>query len=123
MIDSSRARRAARIRGWLLLGALLVTLALAARSEAFLGLLTQLAGTAGCVSKTGTLGACADGTALNGAASVAVSRDGKHVYVASFDSDAVAAFARAKLRAYGGARVSRTRHTLVRRPGPRSTLH
>ena len=43
------------------------------------GALTELPGTAGCVSETGTGGACADGTALDNAVSVAVSRDGKHV--------------------------------------------
>lgn len=36
------------------------------------------------------------GPVLDGAWSVAVSPDGKHGYVASFDSDAVAVFARAK---------------------------
>jgi 6-phosphogluconolactonase (cycloisomerase 2 family) len=58
------------------------------------GKLTQLAGTAGCVSETGSGGACADGKALNGANSVALSADGKNVYVASEVSDAVAVFAR-----------------------------
>jgi 6-phosphogluconolactonase (cycloisomerase 2 family) len=58
------------------------------------GVLTQLAGTNGCVSETGTGGACADGTALGGARAVAVSPDGKSVYVASFFSDAVAVFSR-----------------------------
>jgi DNA-binding beta-propeller fold protein YncE len=58
------------------------------------GVLSQLAGTAGCVSEAGSGGACADGKALNHAAEVAVSADGKSVYVASFGSDAVATFAR-----------------------------
>jgi len=58
------------------------------------GALTQLAGTAGCVSETGTGGACADGTALDGSRGVAVSPDGKSVYVAAFFSDAVATFSR-----------------------------
>ncbi|MCC6764318.1 MAG: beta-propeller fold lactonase family protein [Deltaproteobacteria bacterium] len=60
------------------------------------GALTQLAGTAGCISETGTGGACADGIALDGADSVAVSADGKHVYVAAANSGAVAVFARTK---------------------------
>lgn len=60
------------------------------------GVLVQLAGTAGCVSETGTGGACADGVALNGARSVAVAANGKHAYVAARDSDAVASFARDK---------------------------
>jgi DNA-binding beta-propeller fold protein YncE len=61
--------------------------------------LTQLAGTAGCVSEDGSGGACADGKALDSPWSVAVSPDGKNVYVASWrrnvpDSHAVAVFAR-----------------------------
>src|ERR671923_249731 len=53
------------------------------------GAITQPAGSAGCVSETGT-GSCADGHALSGANGVAVSADGKSVYVASYVSDAVA---------------------------------
>jgi 6-phosphogluconolactonase (cycloisomerase 2 family) len=60
------------------------------------GALTQLEGTAGCVSEDGTFGDCTEGKGLNQARSVAVSRDGKHVYVASSFSDAVAIFARNK---------------------------
>jgi 6-phosphogluconolactonase (cycloisomerase 2 family) len=58
------------------------------------GVLTQLAGTAGCISEDGTSGACADGKALDQADSVTVSADGKSVYVTSATSDAVAVFAR-----------------------------
>ena len=53
------------------------------------GAITQPAGTAGCISETGA-GPCADGHALDGAYAVAVSPDGKSVYVASYGSDAVA---------------------------------
>jgi DNA-binding beta-propeller fold protein YncE len=53
------------------------------------GAITQPAGTAGCVSQTGA-GPCADGRGLDGAKSVAVSADGKSVYIASFSSNAVA---------------------------------
>ncbi len=53
------------------------------------GAIGQPAGTAGCISETGA-GLCADGHALNSPAEVAVSRDGKSVYVASYFSDAVA---------------------------------
>ena len=60
------------------------------------GALTQLAGTAGCVSETGSGGDCADGKALDGGGHVAISRDGESVYVASVVSDAVAVFARDK---------------------------
>jgi DNA-binding beta-propeller fold protein YncE len=58
------------------------------------GKLTQLIGTAGCVSEDGSLGTCVNGKALDGPFSVAVSADGKSVYVASLISDAVAVFAR-----------------------------
>ena len=58
------------------------------------GALTQLAGTDGCVSDSGTGGQCADGKALLSAFSPAVSPDGKHVYVTAAGSDAVAAFSR-----------------------------
>ncbi len=57
------------------------------------GAITQPAGTAGCVSEDGT-GPCADGHALKGPQGVAVSADGKSVYVASFVSNAVARFNR-----------------------------
>jgi 6-phosphogluconolactonase (cycloisomerase 2 family) len=60
------------------------------------GALTQLAGTAGCISEDGSGGDCADGKALDGPYGVTVSGDGKHVYVASSDSDAVAVFSRDK---------------------------
>ena len=56
------------------------------------GALKQLDGTDGCVSQTGTGGECADGRALYGPRSVAVTGDGKNVYVAS--GAAVAVFAR-----------------------------
>jgi DNA-binding beta-propeller fold protein YncE len=53
------------------------------------GALTQPAGSAGCVSQTGA-GPCVDGHALNNPLGVAVSPDGKSVYVTSAGSDAVA---------------------------------
>jgi DNA-binding beta-propeller fold protein YncE len=53
------------------------------------GVISQPAGTAGCVSETGA-GPCADGHALRGPFGVAVSPDGESVYVASSSSDAVA---------------------------------
>lgn len=56
------------------------------------GTLTQKAGTAGCV--TGGGGACQLGKALNLASGIAVSPDGKSVYVAASASDAVAIFDR-----------------------------
>jgi DNA-binding beta-propeller fold protein YncE len=52
----------------------------------------QLAGKSGCVSATGA-GGCSTGRNLGGASSVAVSPDGKNVYVAAGESG-IAAFAR-----------------------------
>src|ERR1700752_624979 len=58
------------------------------------GDLTQPAGTAGCISEGGSGGTCADGRALFRPLGLAVSPEGKSVYVASSDSDAVARFNR-----------------------------
>src|SRR5438128_957466 len=58
------------------------------------GVLIQQLGTAGCVSEDGTRGTCMDGHALFGASVVAVSPDGRYVYVASFESSAVTTFVR-----------------------------
>jgi DNA-binding beta-propeller fold protein YncE len=58
------------------------------------GALNQKVGIAGCVSEDGTMGTCDLGDGLNGATAVAVSPDGRNVYVASFDGDAVASFER-----------------------------
>jgi DNA-binding beta-propeller fold protein YncE len=57
------------------------------------GALSQLPGLDGCVSETG-LGGCANGKALVDNTGLAVTRDGKHVYLASWGSHAVAVFAR-----------------------------
>jgi 6-phosphogluconolactonase (cycloisomerase 2 family) len=65
-----------------------------ATALAVTGEITQLPGTAGCVSETGSAGACADGQALDGPAGLAISPDGKSVYVGSLNSDAVAVFQR-----------------------------
>lgn len=56
------------------------------------GALSQKGGTDACVAQVG--GACGDGNALAGAIDVAVSPDGRSVYVASFASDAIAIFDR-----------------------------
>lgn len=59
------------------------------------GVVTQLPGQDGCVSETGNLGVCDDGKAVTAPGGIAVSPDGKHVYVAS-TIGAVAVFARDK---------------------------
>jgi DNA-binding beta-propeller fold protein YncE len=56
--------------------------------------LMQLPGSAGCISETGSEGTCVDGVALEFARSIAISPDGRNVYVASFVSDAIAVFDR-----------------------------
>ena len=58
------------------------------------GTLSQKAGPAGCVNETGS-GGCADGRAMISITGLAVSPDGKHVYVTSLWNDAVAVFDRA----------------------------
>jgi DNA-binding beta-propeller fold protein YncE len=58
------------------------------------GALAQKPGTAGCISETGSGGACQDGTALTGPFFVTVTGDGRSVYVTSSMSDAVAVFDR-----------------------------
>ncbi len=68
----------------------LVMLVATAGALAVTGALTQPAGAAGCVSEEGPPGPCADGHELDTPLSVAVSPDGKSVYVASFASNAVA---------------------------------
>ena len=50
------------------------------------GELTQKQGLAGCTSETGSDGACEDGRGLNGASRVAISPDGRSVYVTSVSS-------------------------------------
>jgi DNA-binding beta-propeller fold protein YncE len=57
------------------------------------GAITQKPGADGCWSETGASG-CADGVALDFPRTVAVSPDGRNVYVAAFSSNAVAVFER-----------------------------
>ena len=58
------------------------------------GVLTQLSGTAGCIAETGDGVTCADGVALVGLRGIAISPDGKSVYVTARDGGAVAIFSR-----------------------------
>jgi DNA-binding beta-propeller fold protein YncE len=87
--SSSRSGRLARRPVAALSVAGLVLLLVAAGALAVTGDLNQPAGSAGCVSQDGS-GPCADGYALINPQTVAVSADGKSVYVASAGSDAVA---------------------------------
>jgi DNA-binding beta-propeller fold protein YncE len=61
--------------------------------DATTGRLTQSAGTAGCVA-SGARDGCAKAIGISGAVSVTVAPDGRDVYVAGPDNDAVAAFKR-----------------------------
>jgi 6-phosphogluconolactonase (cycloisomerase 2 family) len=70
--------------------------------DARTGALRQLAGRAGCVSETGTDGACRDGTGLWGASAIALSPDGRHAYAPGFFSSALAAFTRSAPARRGG---------------------
>jgi DNA-binding beta-propeller fold protein YncE len=59
------------------------------------GGLTQPAGTAGCIART-TVKGCADGHALRGPVELALTPDGRGVYVASSTSDAVTILRRSR---------------------------
>jgi DNA-binding beta-propeller fold protein YncE len=62
------------------------------------GVLAQLSGTYGCATETRPLDGCAAARGLEGASSVAISPDGRFVYVASLNSAAVSVFARVPRR-------------------------
>jgi len=57
------------------------------------GSLVQLAGVAGCISNTPPAG-CAPGTSLGGADAIAISPDGRFVYVAGNSADSLLVFSR-----------------------------
>jgi hypothetical protein len=72
-----------------------------------LGKVSQKPGTAGCISETGTGGACQDGTALNGAFDLAASADREPLRllecsdaVAIFDRDGVTRHQRPRVRGW-----------------------
>src|SRR5262245_24664452 len=76
------------------IGAVLAALlALPGSARAERGALTQLPAEGGCISEGGTQ-TCTDGDLLDGAFSVAVSRDGRNAYAALVDGRAIAAFSR-----------------------------
>lgn len=81
-----------RSGGLLIVLGMVLLLALAKLAAAQSGALTPLAGTDDCASEDGTGGECADGKALRLTSGVAVSRDGKHVYVTADDSGAAVLF-------------------------------
>jgi DNA-binding beta-propeller fold protein YncE len=68
--------------------------AIAVFSRGTSGALKQLAGTAGCVSSDGSNGTCSEMPTLDGALSLAISPDGKSVYVAAFLSNMILVVAR-----------------------------
>jgi len=75
--------------------ALLLALSSAAHAaDSPAGVVTQLPGTAGCTSDSGTGGSCVDGDTLDYARGIATSLDGLHVYVASYVDDAVLVYTR-----------------------------
>jgi DNA-binding beta-propeller fold protein YncE len=68
-----------------------IGVALTGSADARPGQLTQLSGTGACVSQLDTVGLCAAGRGMNAPDAVAVSPDGRSIYVASFGvSDLVA---------------------------------
>jgi len=60
------------------------------------GALAQLPAPDGCIAENGDGVTCTDGVALDAPRGLALSREGKHLYVASRDSNALAAFRRNK---------------------------
>jgi DNA-binding beta-propeller fold protein YncE len=79
-----------------LLALLVVTAAAeASRGPAPAGRLVQLAGERGCIHRTG-INRCAVARAVTSPEQIAISPDGRHAYVASFGSNAVAVFARSR---------------------------
>jgi DNA-binding beta-propeller fold protein YncE len=96
---SARSRSLLAPTALVALAALLPASALAAKPKP--GTLTQLQGKGGCiVDRSSKPGTCAVGRGLKGpgpfmgSEAVAVSPDGRNVYVASFGSDAIATFSR-----------------------------
>jgi DNA-binding beta-propeller fold protein YncE len=80
------------------------------------GLLEQLSRRRGCVHHRNPSGGCSVGRAIGGPISIAVSPDGRNVYVASAASDAVSAFSRNR-RTGALQQLSGTRGCISHRPG------
>jgi 6-phosphogluconolactonase (cycloisomerase 2 family) len=79
-----------RISGLALLAALLLT----APASAAPGALSQPSGTAACTSEDGSGGQCVDGAGLSSPRGVAISPDGRNVYVAGYSQSSIAVFSR-----------------------------
>jgi DNA-binding beta-propeller fold protein YncE len=79
-----------------LLGTLVLTAAFAARGDAVVGALSQLGGLDACISDDGSGGTCTEGHVLGGAFGIAISPDGKHVYVAAYSEGAITTLRRSK---------------------------
>src|SRR5688572_8931589 len=90
--QGANPRKRRRIRAALL--SAFSALLFAATAYAALGDLTQKAGTAGCISDTGSGGLCQDGRELDGPVGVAISPDGKSLYAGAETSDALTIFDR-----------------------------
>jgi DNA-binding beta-propeller fold protein YncE len=58
------------------------------------GEITPKSGTDGCVSDEGSPGQCVDGNGIDGPAGVAVSHDGRNLYLVAFDGGSLAVFDR-----------------------------
>jgi DNA-binding beta-propeller fold protein YncE len=84
------ARRMLRISGL----ALLLTLAIPAPASAAPGALSQPSGTAACISDDGSGGQCADGAGLASPRGIAISPDGRNVYVGGYSQSSIAIFSR-----------------------------
>ena len=78
----------------MLAGALAIASGGAQARPAYVGVLVQLPGLAGCTSEDGTGGTCATGRALHDARGGIVTPDGRSFYVTSYILHAVSAFSR-----------------------------
>jgi DNA-binding beta-propeller fold protein YncE len=91
--DSRRSAAALVLALLVLLGLMAVAEAAQRDAPAPFGRLVQPRGEAGCIHQRGT-NRCAIGRAVASPEDIAISPDGRHAYVASFGSHAVAVFAR-----------------------------
>ncbi len=91
--DAGRALRAS-LEAATVAVALLASIGGAAAAPTPSGGLRQPAGAVGCITETGSGGACADGHDLLGVSDLVASADGRYLYAAAPGSDAVVVFAR-----------------------------